>query len=147
MCSDVQNRVGTPHRPIGVFNQMFKLGWGHRIRSRMFETTNTMGRVGNYSDNNATLWLHLASWNLPDSQLSWESKMEPSVPIWLKSRHRRIFYFLARWQWSRGYVPWLDPSPVVGSSTWRDLCWPLNFPEYHHDLTMAYQGNKAQVHS
>ena len=28
-----------------------------------------------------TSWLHLASWNLPDSQLSWESKMEPSVAI------------------------------------------------------------------
>ena len=26
--------------------------------------------VGNYSENNATSWLHLASWNLPDSQLS-----------------------------------------------------------------------------
>ena len=31
-------------------------------------------------DNNiTTLWLHLASWNLLDFQLSWESKMEPSV--------------------------------------------------------------------
>ena len=28
------------------------------------------------SGNNTTSWLHLASWNLPDSQLSWESKME-----------------------------------------------------------------------
>ena len=35
------------------------------------------GRVGGwvagwvvYQSNNATLWLHLASWNLPDSQLS-----------------------------------------------------------------------------
>ena len=45
MRSDVQNRVGTPHMPIGVFDQMFKLGWGHRTRSKMFETTNTMGRV------------------------------------------------------------------------------------------------------
>ena len=26
--------------------------------------------VGNYSENNATLWLHLTSWNLSDSQLS-----------------------------------------------------------------------------
>ena len=32
--------------PIGVFDQMFKLGWGHRTRSKMLETTNTMGRVG-----------------------------------------------------------------------------------------------------
>ena len=29
--------------------------------------------------NHATLWLHLASWNLLDFQLSWKSKMEPSV--------------------------------------------------------------------
>ena len=27
----------------------------------------------------ATSWLHLASWNLPDSQLRCESKMDPSV--------------------------------------------------------------------
>ena len=31
------------------------------------------------SENQATLWLHLASWNLPDSQLGYKSKMEPSV--------------------------------------------------------------------
>ena len=74
MCSDVHTRVGTPHRPIGVFDQMFKLGWGHRTRSKMCQTY-AMGRVGggwvgNYSENNATLWLHLTSWNLSDSQLS-----------------------------------------------------------------------------
>ena len=42
------------------------------------------GWVGGWvvlSGNNTTSWLHLASWNLPDSQLSWESKMEPSVAI------------------------------------------------------------------
>ena len=38
------------------------------------------GWVGGwFHQNNATSWLHLASWNLPDSQLSWVSKMEPSV--------------------------------------------------------------------
>ena len=38
------------------------------------------GWVGGFMiENNATLWLHLASWNLPDFQLSWKSKMEPSV--------------------------------------------------------------------
>ena len=31
--------------------------------------------------NNTTSWLHLASWNLLHSQLSGESKMEPSVAI------------------------------------------------------------------
>ena len=39
-------------------------------------------------DNNiTTLWLHLASWNLPESQLSWESKMEPSVAIRKLKKH------------------------------------------------------------
>ena len=33
------------------------------------------------SGNITTSWLHIASWNLPDSQLCWESKMEPSVAI------------------------------------------------------------------
>ena len=36
---------------------------------------------GWFHDNNDTLWPHLASWNLPDSQLSRESKMKPSVAI------------------------------------------------------------------
>ena len=33
------------------------------------------------SGNITTSWLHLSSWKLPDSQLSWESRMEPSVAI------------------------------------------------------------------
>ena len=83
MCSDVQNRMGTPHiemcldtwfgtthMPIKVFDQMLKLGWGHCTRSKMFKTTNAMGWVGNYSENNATSWIHLASWNRPNSELS-----------------------------------------------------------------------------
>ena len=40
------------------------------------------GRVGSVlTKNNNTSWLHLASWNLLDSQLSLVSKMEPSVAI------------------------------------------------------------------
>ena len=36
------------------------------------------GWVGGWSSDYSTpSWLHLASLNLPDSQLSWESKMEP----------------------------------------------------------------------
>ena len=35
------------------------------------------------SGNIATLWLHLASWNLLDSQLCYESKMEPKVAIFV----------------------------------------------------------------
>ena len=37
--------------------------------------------VGGWVGNNATSWLHLTSGNLSDSQLSSESKMEPSVAI------------------------------------------------------------------
>ena len=40
-----------------------------------------MGGWGIPSGNIATSWLHLASWNLLDSQLCLESKMEPSVAI------------------------------------------------------------------
>ena len=53
---------GTPHNP--------------------HDTSVLRGWVGGwvvYQDNNATPWLHLASWNLPDSQPSWVSKMEPNV--------------------------------------------------------------------
>ena len=32
--------------------------------------------------NNTTSWLHLASWNLQDFQLSWKSNMKPSVAIY-----------------------------------------------------------------
>ena len=40
MCLPVHTRVGTPHMPIGVFDQMFKLGGGgQRTISKMFETT------------------------------------------------------------------------------------------------------------
>ena len=50
-------------------------GGGHRT-----EITNTGGGWSKL-DYNATLWLHLAIRNLPDSQLSRESKIEPSVAI------------------------------------------------------------------
>ena len=36
---------------------------------------------GHHLHNHTTSWLHLASWNLPDSQLSWESKVAPSMAI------------------------------------------------------------------
>ena len=61
---------------------------------------NPYGQVGGWvvlSGKNTTSWLHLASWNLPDSQLSWESKMEPSVAIregvkWIQNNG--LFHFL-----------------------------------------------------
>ena len=51
---DVLNGVGTPHI---ILRKSLAVGWGG---------------VGGWSeaDNNATPWLHLASWNLQDSQLS-----------------------------------------------------------------------------
>ena len=44
-----------------------------------FTKKNSYCRMVFLSGNNPTSWLHLASWNLPDSMLSWEYKMEPSV--------------------------------------------------------------------
>ena len=38
-----------------------------------------VGGWGVLTGSNTTSWLHLASWNLPDFQLSWKSKMELSV--------------------------------------------------------------------
>ena len=59
---------GTPHKRI---EQMKKTG------GDTAQVLRVGGRVGGwpggrvvYQSNNATLWLHLASWNLPDSQLS-----------------------------------------------------------------------------
>ena len=42
------------------------------------------------SDNNASLWLFLESWNLPDSTLCWESKMELSVEKMVLDIQREI---------------------------------------------------------
>ena len=40
-----------------------------------------------FHENNATLWLHLASLSLPNFQLSWKSKMEPSVAKKFKTQN------------------------------------------------------------
>ena len=62
---------GTPHI----------LCWGGDTAQHLQKKL-SCGRVGmggwSKPENNATLWLHLSSWNLPDSQLNWESEMEPS---------------------------------------------------------------------
>ena len=65
-----------------------KFGAQNNFESKDFWSKNVMSKnVGPrkyalvLTKNNATSWLHLARWNLPDSQLSWESKMEPSVAI------------------------------------------------------------------
>ena len=59
-----------------------------RLQSKLYsmKKIEVVGGWTVLSGNNTTSWLHLAGWNLPDSQLSWESKMEPSVaisPAWL----------------------------------------------------------------
>ena len=70
----VYREGGTPH----IFSEQGANRGGHRI---YFLNRGPMGgtlhikidklRVGGwFPQNNATLWLHLASWNLPDSQLS-----------------------------------------------------------------------------
>ena len=58
-----------------------QLGWGHRTTCKAEFQDFTTYPAGGWMDgwvagwpviagNNATSWLHLASWNLPDSQLS-----------------------------------------------------------------------------
>ena len=51
---------------------------GVRTPHNIERETKLGGQFGSaLSGKNTTSWLHLASWNLPDSQLSSESKMEP----------------------------------------------------------------------
>ena len=57
------------------------VGTPHNIYRKSLAVGGWVGAGWSKLENNATLWLHLASWNLPDSQLSWESKMEPSVAM------------------------------------------------------------------
>ena len=62
--SDVQTRMETPHKILRKKDGLRVVG----------------GRwVVSLQENNATLWLHIASWSLPDSQLSLEYKMVPSL--------------------------------------------------------------------
>ena len=98
MCSDVQSRVGTPHikmcsddhTRVGTPHMKTRVGTPHKIlrKSLALSVAEAMWwgvGCGGYvvggwlrrlcggwsqSENNATLWLHLASWDLPDSQLS-----------------------------------------------------------------------------
>ena len=80
MCSDVRNKVGTPHIKmcLHVLTRVGTCQLVYLIRCSNYGGDTAQDRgclggwwvVGNYSDNNATSWLHLASWTLPDSQLS-----------------------------------------------------------------------------
>ena len=56
----------------------------HRLPVEYIQQGKSIWWVGGWmipSGNITTSWLHLASWNLPDSQLSYEPKMKPSVAI------------------------------------------------------------------
>ena len=48
------------------------------------------------------LWLHLTSWNLPDSQLCLESKTEPSVAKGGGTPHRKQIY----WKGGTPHIPY-----------------------------------------
>ena len=79
-------------------------------------------------DHKATLWLHLASWNLPNSQLSWESKMEP------KCGKKEIIYAheinsvsygsrtLARLP-LRELLGWIPLHTIIKAETWEESPW------------------------
>ena len=74
--SHVHTLVGTPHKISNI-----AVG---RVGGYFWQTlgAGAAAAYGYHQENNTTSWLHLASWDLPDSQFSWESKMEPSVAIW-----------------------------------------------------------------
>ena len=89
-----------------------KQGGGHRT-IRLTSVLRVGGRVV-FQDNNATRWLHLASLNLPDSQLSWESKMERSVAIKKMERgtpHKEISWTRAGGDTAQ--LNWLTETPVT----------------------------------
>ena len=106
--SDIHIRVGTLHMKkysddltkTGTLHTYTRM-WGHRtyfdddrnnwggdtIQHWRIKLKWLVGRVRSVlSKNITTPWLHLASWYFPDSQLSWESKMELSVAI-VKTRN------------------------------------------------------------
>ena len=61
-------KQGWGHRTfqLRLSGQIFKLRWGHRTR---FKPSKLRWRVGGFPiGNNTTSWLHLASWNLLESQ-------------------------------------------------------------------------------
>ena len=82
-----------------------------------------------YSDNNATSWLHLASWNLPDSQLSWESKMEPSVAksctVWGASA---AYCFHPSQDLDRDRIKQFNLTGVAGKAELSSICYKVSSP-------------------
>ena len=76
MCSDDHTRVGTPHMKtrVGTPHKILRKSLALLVAEAMWWGVGCGGYVvgggWSQSENNATLWLHLASWNLQDSQLS-----------------------------------------------------------------------------
>ena len=79
-----ESKTGFENRKLNYFkfaSDVFRCSYwsgdtAHKMYSAVHRTAQDFklmqwdGWVGNYSENNATSWLHLASLNLPDSQLS-----------------------------------------------------------------------------
>ena len=91
------------------------------------------------SGNIATSWLHLASWNLPDSQLSWESKMESSVAkTWMRkiNAHSKCRIYMK----NRNLCPGIFQTPISKLRTpfWHYQDNPLT-PSIHCQDTIDSQ--------
>ena len=81
--------------------------------------------VGGWSkpENNATLWLHLSSWNFTDSQFSWESKMESSVAkkeTYTQRGDTAHTFLIGGTIWCGGNIYWWE------GGTLHILCWWRN---------------------
>ena len=152
------NGVGTPHnierKHILGGGTTHILCWGGETAQHLQKKLSS-GWVGGWGwskpENNATLWLHLASWNLPDSQLSWESKMEPSVAT-CKSDNRKyfpqlpdialvlgtnIYISILKWirnEYSRFYIRW-----TVKPTLWHSL-----IPLFFWDTLFIYKNRLRQ---
>ena len=79
--------------------------------------------------NKATSWLHLASWNLPDSQLSWESKMEPSVAksctVWGASS---AYCFHPSLDLNLDRIKQFNLTGVAGKAELSSICYKVSSP-------------------
>ena len=84
--ANAPNYIGGGHRTysVDVGNNWSGDTAQHLKKELKLLISNWWGGVAGWSQlhNIATSWLHLASWNLPDSQHSWESKMEPECDNW-----------------------------------------------------------------
>ena len=59
MCSDIHTWVGTPH--MKMCSDVLIEGYNMIVKLMRWDGWVVGGWLGNYSENNATLWLHLTS--------------------------------------------------------------------------------------